>query len=171
VLAIILGIPVAVILWKFPEAWKPGAMVVRTTLQDSNGHLSTKWTISANRPIGIRLTTFDPDYSLTLGDGRQEISDTTMEFTVGDREGLFFWDCQQQTNSWTEEQSISTHRTVKSISFGKMRHRGFAPPGTVLGTFRFEGDAGQITEGRVTLVTMTPQLVLHRSHRRDPPPY
>jgi hypothetical protein len=137
--------------------------VVRAQHQEQDGHCAIAWRLSPSFPLGIRIIASDPDYSITWKDRTTWDSSKpcdTIVCTVGDNEGSLFWHVEQTMGNAAGGSSSGTWKyPIKSLSFSNVRERGQVVPGSILGTFRLEGEDGHVVTGEISVIEVTEELL------------
>jgi hypothetical protein len=149
--------------------------IVRAQHQKRNGHCSMAWRISPSFPLGIRITASDPDYAtrwLDRTDWRNDKPCDTIVFTMGDDEGSCFWRIETTMGNTGRGSATSTSKyTIRSLNFSNVRERGRIVPGSILGTFRLEGEDGDVVTGEISVIEVTEELLyppLRQMHSANP---
>ena len=170
---VLLGILAAAILLLLNGYRHPGPVVRGLTLGTNNGHEYASWTLSARRPVELRITASDPTYCSTWPEEgvRKGKHWDQISVTVGARDGSFFWEFRTQTSAQQASLGGSGGERVKSLLFANLQRRGYAPPGTVLGTFMLEKENGKRIDGKISLIEVTqqaPHLVRNQTGTEEP---
>jgi hypothetical protein len=134
------------------------------------------WRLSPSFPLGIRIAASDPSYSLTWTERKTWESSKpcdTIVLTVGNDQTSFFCRCEATMRDGRSSSSTRTTKcTLKSLTFSNVRERGRVVPGSMLGTFRLEGEDGHVVTGEISIIEVTEELLyptLRQTRGTHPP--